>query len=304
MKWKKKGLVYEPTSEMWWAKSGAQLPTVDILSDEVIRVYFTCKDLSGYGRIGYVDLDADNPKHILEVARDPVLEPGDLGTFDDCGCAPSCVIQFQGRRYFYYQGFQQTKRVPYMTFTGLAIGSSNTGPFEKASRVPVMDRSDKEPFVRSTSCILIEGNLLRMWYVSTLKWVQDGKGIHYICAIRYAESYDAINWHSYEQVCLEPDLPDEYAVGRPSVIHDNGIYKMWYSIRSFSKLYSIGYAESEDGISWTRRDEEAGIEKSVDGWDSEMICYPCVADVNGARYMFYNGNGRGISGFGYAVLEP
>jgi hypothetical protein len=34
-----------------------------------------------------------------------------------------------------------------------------------------------------------------------------------------------------------------------------------------------------------------------------MICYPCVVEVDGRTLMFYNGNGFGQTGFGYAVLE-
>jgi hypothetical protein len=34
-----------------------------------------------------------------------------------------------------------------------------------------------------------------------------------------------------------------------------------------------------------------------------MICFPCVVDVRGRRYMFYNGNRHGATGFGYAVLD-
>jgi hypothetical protein len=34
-----------------------------------------------------------------------------------------------------------------------------------------------------------------------------------------------------------------------------------------------------------------------------MVCYPFVFDHGGRRYMFYNGNGYGKSGFGVAVLQ-
>ena len=46
-----------------------------------------------------------------------------------------------------------------------------------------------------------------------------------------------------------------------------------------------------------------GIDVSKNGWDSEMICYPYVFDHKGKRYMLYNGNGYGKTGFGLAVLE-
>ena len=37
------------------------------------------------------------------------------------------------------------------------------------------------------------------------------------------------------------------------------------------------------------------------GGDSEMIEYPFVFDHDGQRFMLYNGNGYGRSGFGVAV---
>ena len=64
--------------------------------------------------------------------------------------------------------------------------------------------------------------------------------------------------------------------------------------------YRIGYATSDDGIAWTRRDDEAGIDVSEDGWDSLMVAYPHVVEHESRRYMLYNGNGFGASGFGWA----
>jgi hypothetical protein len=77
---------------------------------------------------------------------------------------------------------------------------------------------------------------------------------------------------------------------------------MWYSIRSFAEPYRVGYAESVDGLRWVRMDSEAGIARSNDGWDSEMICYPAVIKVGPRTLMFYNGNGHGASGFGAAEM--
>jgi hypothetical protein len=76
---------------------------------------------------------------------------------------------------------------------------------------------------------------------------------------------------------------------------------MWYSRRG--STYRIGYAESSDAIKWIRKDDEAGIDVSPEGWDSEMIEYPFVFDDSGRRYLLYNGNGYGATGIGWAVLE-
>jgi hypothetical protein len=84
---------------------------------------------------------------------------------------------------------------------------------------------------------------------------------------------------------------------------------MWYSRRGIVEYrsdrrhsYRIGYAESKDNLEWERKDEQAGLELSADGWDSEMLAYPYIVDYQDKRYLFYNGNGFGRSGFGFALL--
>lgn len=303
MKWRKLGRIYVPDGSLSWARSYAHLPTVDIINDEIIRVYFASLDENKYGRIGFVDLDINDPGKVLYIAPKPVLDIGELGTFDDCGAVPSCIITHDNSKYLYYIGFQRAERVPYMLFTGLAIENENEKKFKKYSQVPILDRTDDEPFSRSAPYIIQEDGIFKMWYWTCLKWTPTEKGVHYNNVIKYATSIDGINWKSLDHICIEPDFIDEFAVGRPSVIRDGDIYKMWYSMRSFNQPYTIGYAESRDEIHWERKDDEVGIKMSKTGWDSEMICYPCVVDIKGKRYMFYNGNRHGESGFGYAVLE-
>jgi hypothetical protein len=88
------------------------------------------------------------------------------------------------------------------------------------------------------------------------------------------------------------------------------LYRMWYCFRgsvdyrtSKEQSYRLGYAESTDGFNWTRKDDLVGIERSAEGWDSVMMEYPFVYERKGRKYMLYNGNGFGETGFGYAVLD-
>ena len=76
---------------------------------------------------------------------------------------------------------------------------------------------------------------------------------------------------------------------------------MWYCYAIDD--YRIGYAESQDGITWERKDNEVGIDVSESGWDSEMIEYPFVFEHKRGKYMFYNGNDYGNEGIGYAIME-
>lgn len=304
MKWRKKGLIYAPKGDLWWSKNYAMPPTAQVLNDKVIRIYFASLDDAAYGRIGYVDLDAENPSRILKKSTEPILDLGEIGTFDDSGVNPSCVFRLNNQTFLYYIGWQRAERVPYMLFAGLAT-SRDGETFKKHSRVPILDRTGDEPFSRTAPCVILEHGVFKMWYWSCLNWTDAGGWIHYNNVIRYLESKDGISWKGVGAVCISPQSAEDYSIGRPWVIRDSDIYRMWYSIRSSSSEtpYRIGYSESEDGLHWQRKDDEAGVTSSDAGWDSEMVCYPCVVDACGKRYMFYNGNRHGSTGFGYAVLE-
>ncbi len=301
MRWRKMGHVYSPAGDRWWAREYAHLPTPELREERILRVYFAALDGEKYGRVGYVDLDANDPRRVLAVAPEPVLDLGPPGSFDDSGVNPSCIVDVGGRRCLYYIGWQRSQRVPYALFAGLA--EAEDGRFRKPRRTPVLDRTDAEPFLRSATSVLFDGGRYRAWYVSALDWTTVGGTPYPSYVVRHAESADGVTWSDGGPVCIGHADDDEFGIGRPWVVRDGSLYRMWYSVRSRSAPYRIGYAESADGLRWTRRDDEVGIARSRDGWDSEMICYPAVIDVRGRRLMFYNGNRHGASGFGCAVLE-
>jgi hypothetical protein len=56
-------------------------------------------------------------------------------------------------------------------------------------------------------------------------------------------------------------------------------------------------------VNWQRNDDLVDIGLSETGWDSEMVNYPHVFELDGKTYMLYQGNGMGRAGFGLAVLE-
>lgn len=301
MKWVKRGLVYCPPGDQAWAKSYATIPTAHVIDSHRVRIYFASVDAAMRGRIGFVDIDPRKPQRILMRSEKPVLDLGEPGTFDDSGVNPSCVIQRGEHTLLYYIGWQRCERVPYMLFAGLAKMNSD-GAFDRVQQTPILDRTPSEPFLRSATTIVVE-DVMRVWYVSADRWTMVGARQYPRYRIRYAESDDGVSWKSVGDFAIDFQNEDEFGFGRPWVLKDSNIYRMWYSIRSRTAPYRIGYAESSDGTTWTRRDSKAGLDVSSEGWDSEIVCYPCVVDVGGERYMFYNGNRHGATGFGCAILE-
>ena len=297
MSWQKVGLIFAPNGSQWWARDYALLPTVEARADR-LRVWYASVDEHRHGRIGYIETDSTDPSRIIASSSDPVIDIGTPGTFDDSGVNPSCVLHVAGRTYMYYIGWQRMERVPYALFAGLAI-SEDGERFEKVSATPVLDRTPDEPFVRSATSVLFENGTFRCWYVSAHAWTTVNGQAYPEYVIRYAESSDGIRWKPYQHECI-PLTGSEFGIGRPWVVKSASGYQMWYSIRSRVEPYRIGYAESSDGLHWVRSDDRAGIVRSKEGWDSEMICYPCVFDAGGRRWMFYNGNRHGSTGFGLA----
>jgi hypothetical protein len=299
MNWAKRGLIYCPDGRHGWDRAYAHLPTAYGVDSGILRIYFASLDEQKYGRIGCIDVKGENPSEILRIHPAPVLDLGEPGTFDDAGVNPSCVMNRRGDIYLYYVGWQRSHRVPYLLFAGLAVSSDGVR-FRRLSRTPLLERTAEEPFIRSAVTIVVDNGTFRCWYVSAQGWTTiDGQQYpEYV--IRYAESADGLSWKAYDHICI-PVVGDEFGIGRPWVVQDGKLYRMWYSIRSRVEPYRIGYAESMDGLQWTRKDGMSGLHRSESGWDSEMICYPCVYDFAHHRYVFYNGNRHGSTGFGYAV---
>lgn len=301
MRWRKLGRVYVPDGGLWWARRYAHLPTAEVRND-CVRIYFAGLDDRNYGRIGFVEVRAADPTKVVAVREEPVLDLGEPGCFDDCGVNPSAIVATELGTRLYYIGWQRGERAPYLLFAGAALEQAD-GAFRRLSRVPVLERTATEPFIRSATTVLREGRRYRCWYVSGRRWIEIGGRRYPEYVIRHIESPDGLAWTGDGRVCVDLATPDEFGLGRPWVVADERLYRMWYSIRSRTEPYRLGYAESNDGLEWTRRDPEVGLARSDSGWDSEMICYPCVVSAGGAQLMFYNGNGHGASGFGVAIRE-
>lgn len=299
MRWTKKGLILTPTGELDWMVTHASLPFAERLSGDVYRIYFYGRDRQNRSQPGYVEVDLKQPQKILKIKERPVLGLGSLGAFDDSGVMPSWIVDHEGKKYLYYSGWNQGVSVPFYFFVGLAISEDGGETFERFSRAPILGRCEVDPYLTASPCVIVENGVWRMWYSSCTGWeVSGGKPKHYY-HIKYAESEDGISWDRKGIVCIDFKDKDEYAIARPCVLEEDGIFRMWYSYRGGS--YRIGYAESDDGIEWERKDDQAGIDISKTGWDSEMVCYPFVFEHGGLKHMLYNGNEYGKAGMGYAI---
>jgi predicted GH43/DUF377 family glycosyl hydrolase len=303
VRWRKLGLIDSIDRHLVWSRSHAIAPTPILLDDSRLRVYFATCDATMVGRVAFVDLDARDPRRVLRRAERPALDIGEAGCFDDNGVSVTSLVRVGDELRMYYFGYQLGVKVRYLLFSGLAISRDGGETFVRHSRVPILDRNDRERFVRSAPCVLGDKTGgYRMWYVSGDDYIDvDGKMVPRY-GLRHLHSADGLRWEGIGQQVMDPDGEDEYGFGRPYVVVEDDQYRMWYSVRSRSKWYRIGMATSADGLTWSRQDTAAGIDVSPAAWDSDIVCYPSVITCRDHVYLFYNGNSYGRDGFGMAIL--
>lgn len=316
MKWKKLGQIFNPTEHKLsnncfeFAKSPQAL-----IFDDFIRIYFSSieKDNTGkyLSQVSFVDFDK-NFKNIINISKNPVIELGGLGCFDEHGIFPINVVRDKEKILAYTTGWNRKISVSVETSIGLAISDDNGLTFKKFGNGPILTSSLNEPFLVSDGFVAIFENIYHMWYIFGTKWIVDPTedAPQRVYKIAHARSTDGISWERDGTKIITDKLNENECQALPTVIHFNNKYHMFFCYRQatgFRKIkergYRIGYAYSEDLINWIRDDDNVGIDVSENGWDSDMLCYPHIFKCDGKIYLLYNGNEFGRFGFGIAVLE-
>ncbi|UVL28185.1 hypothetical protein [Pseudomonas donghuensis] len=302
MNWKKLGLVFSQDGTVAWRRNSALTPTPFLLNEQVIRIYAGFRDDDGISRIGYVDVDSQDPTRVLGVSEKPVLDRGRDGCFDDNGVILGDVVRDGDRLRMYYVGFQLVKRAKFLAFTGLAESSDGGDTFQRLSEAPVLDRSVEGNTIRAVHTALYEQGVWKIWYAVGDDW-QLINGVPYPkYNIWYSESVDGKTFAAQGTLCVDV-RGDEYRIGRPSVYKTATGYMMFYTKGGRSgEDYFPGVAYSSDGIKWERKDEAFGLALSESGFDDRHLCYPRLVTAGARTFCFYNGNNMGSEGFGVAEL--
>ena len=300
--WKKLGLLYcpEDTDRHPKLATHAANPLPVLLEGNVYRVFYSGRDSDNRSSVGAVDIDI--VRH--EVVRDhhaPFFLHGPPGSFHADGVSLGCSYSVGDTRYLLFMGWQNPPGAHWRGDIGrLTLHPDWTLTLD--SDAPFMTSEEKDPVSLSYPWVwrAADGSY-RMWYGSTIDWdAGNGEMLH---VINQASSNNGHDWHR-EGLAVPYELGVAQAFSKPVVIeNDTGEgLSMWFSCRGGDGgLYRIGRADSADGVTWQRVSETAGIDVSAEGWDSDMIEYPHVFAHAGQRYMLYNGNGYGKSGFGLAV---
>lgn len=316
MKWIKLGKIFDPTGLTLPNNcfGFAQSPQT-LIFDTFVRVYFSTRsrDINGkyLSHVAFVDFDKKFQK-IIQISGKTVIPLGELGCFDEHGIFPFNVIRSSDRILAYTTGWNRRASVSTDASIGLAISDDDGLTFKKFGMGPVLSASLHEPFLVGDAFVRIYGDTHHMWYIYGTKWIThtNGEPPDRVYKIGHATSVDGILWNKEGRQIISDRLNAEECQALPTVIQIHNRYHMFFCYRQSTDFrknrnrgYKIGYAFSDDLVNWTRDDANVGIDVSESGWDSEMLCYPHVFEMDDEVYLMYNGNEFGRFGFGLAKLE-
>ncbi|MEO5942090.1 MAG: hypothetical protein ABIP30_05895 [Ferruginibacter sp.] len=317
MKWEKKGQLFDPAKYELYndCKIFAQSPQT-LVFDDFVRIYFSIRKWDDAAKkylsfIAFADFNK-NLDTVIRVSTAPVINLGGLGAFDEHGIFPINVLKYQEKIYAYTCGWSRRVSVSVETSTGLAISNDNGNSFQKIGTGPILTSSLQEPMLVGDSFVQVYDDIFHMWYIFGQRWKQaeGDEPPARVYKIAHAVSADGINWKKEEGIPIISDLLNEdECQALPTVIKIGNRYHMYFCFREATDFrtnkergYQLGYAWSDDLVKWHRDDKNKGIEKSTDGWDNEMMCYPHIFECDGKVHLLYNGNEFGKYGFGLATL--
>lgn len=317
MQWKKLGKIFDSTQFKLPRNclEFAQSPQV-LLFDDFIRVYFSTRERDRTGKylshIAFVDLDKQF--NVINISKTLVLGLGDLGCYDEHGVFPFNVLRTRDQLFGYIGGWNRKVSVSVDGSIGVALSDDDGLSFRRIGNGPVLTASPREPFLIGDPFVRVYDGTFHMWYIFGIAWKKFSNDAppDRIYKIGYAKSEDGIQWTKPEdgrQVVGDRLGPDE-SQALPSVISIRGTYHMFFCYRQSSDFrqnknrgYRIGHAHSNNLWNWSRDDSTAGIDVTEGAWDSDMLCYPHIFEMDGEVYLMYNGNEFGRFGFGLARLQ-
>ena len=294
MSWKKIGQFEVSRWPKKWFENSSLQPTPVVLGN-CVRVYCGFRDAKGASRVGYIDLDKKNPSQVLSVSETPCLDLGVRGAFDDSGVVPSAVLQEENKIYLYYAGYQIPRNIRFMVFGGLAVSEDGGETFKRCSKVPVLDRTNNELLFRVAHTVFKHKGSYHVFYGGGSDFENGKNKTLPKYDVRYLTS-EFINKFPEEGKVIIPCNDHEHRLGRPYVLKSEDHFEMYFGYGTEVNPYWLTSAISTDLSEWKRNTTRLIPEGPVMN-DDVMQAYPSVFQVNGKRYLLYNGNEYGKLGF-------
>jgi predicted GH43/DUF377 family glycosyl hydrolase len=229
----------------------------------------------------------------------PIMVPGPVGSPDANHVYPPYVL-FDGhefRMWYSAHDFEEWSINYAVSTDGAAWQKHASNPLMRAAH----DGRWDENFISEPS-VLWNGQRFEMWYnggserTSTLR-------------VGYAWSDDGLVWHKWEPDEWILDVGplgawDDFSVARVHVLYDGERYQMFYEGHDATS-WRVGYAWSEDGLSWQKYLENPILDLGPPGdFDSVNVAEPYVIFDGDTYWLYYSGYDGDKYRIGLATAQP
>ena len=194
-----------------------------------------------------VGLSQDLSNWILS-KKNPIVPLGFSGSGDLKQTSNPCVLKKDGVYKMWYQGKSSHNKL------GVFYAESKDAESWDGKEFPVLEYSENSDL-----------NEYRLGYQHPHVLFDENKNKYFMwcsltinskTSIYFAESIDGISWQVKNESVLSPEYVWEGDhVIYPMVLKEEGIYKMWYAGKSKNGMWSIGFAESYDGLVWKKQQD-------------------------------------------------
>ena len=221
----------------------------------------------------------------------PIIEPGEPGAWDDGGHYVNDVV-FDGSTY--HMWFAGLEASGYWWHIGHATSSDGV-EWAMDPANPVLrsgEPGEWDDWGLSGVAVIHDGTQFHMWYTGWHGDVTDNS-----FRAGYATSPDGSVWTKYSgNPVMEVGPPgswDDAGVSPAAVMVEGDTYRMWYEGAHGDGILGetrIGYAESSDGVHWTKRLEpvlELGTYPGT--WDPQTVGNFDVVFDGATYHIWYTG---------------
>jgi hypothetical protein len=306
LRWRRRGLLVSPRGDAAWS-THAQNPTALALSDDLWRIYFAGRDARNRATLFAADVDPRREMRVLALHDRPLLAPGVSGAFDEAGLGPACALRDGRRVLLYYAGVSAARDVPHRHAVGLAASDDGLR-FERVTPDAVFASGSHDPYSVSVPFVRRARGGFEMWYHSTTGWYAHDGRREATYTIRRAFSPDGVAW---APVGADVVPPEHAATGstRPWIAHDGSRARLWFSRRGTRfrddaedayRLVSAPLNDDETALGDPPQPVRFTNPPQIGAWDGWMQAYASVVRADSRLVMFYNGDGFGRAGFGWA----
>jgi hypothetical protein len=200
-------------------------------------------------------------------AGNPVLER-DVGSWDSDQVSFPTVLYHDGYFWMYYSSMNEVglaKSTDGYNFTRIANGIGGTSKVLEKGGVGEFDEYQAVPHT-----VIYRNDLSQFWM-----YYRGCNGDLSHCEIGLATSPDGVNYTKYagNPIMSYGEVWEGGYVSDVCVFWYDGKWRMFYRGNS-GVNNKIGYAESTDGISWTKSSSNPLLWKSSAGWDNSFVLAP------------------------------